>query len=470
MSGQKQKYFTISLILFCLSFIAVYSGVFRLPLWGSDPNFIADRFFYCVINTVFWFTGAYLLSGIIQKVLWSNIFRIPAGSRTIGRIEDFAITLVYMSASGIVFAVVFKQQLTLSWVGIFFALLAIITFIRPGLLKSSGTSFINAARPFKISDRIKLINSNGNYTVKGEVIGFDRKTIRLKTDEDTMLLFPSSLLDKFIIENIKGLNDEVQLNVLFTLNKGISHTRARRILAAASKEALLILDEVGYKAPEIRINKIAEGKIEYKISYRIIPWKTATPEKANDVIISKILDHLKIAGIDPDGELNKQDIIKKVFIFDSLPDEERQKLSSSAKANYFKEGRTIINQGDKGNSMYVLAEGLLSVFINSEIKDKDAIKVGLITPGQFFGEMSLFTGEDRSATIIADADSIVYEITKDALKPIIERKPALAVEFGSIIAERQSANLQKLEDFKNRKDSFIEKVIIKIKSYFEIGQ
>jgi CRP-like cAMP-binding protein len=61
-----------------------------------------------------------------------------------------------------------------------------------------------------------------------------------------------------------------------------------------------------------------------------------------------------------------------------------------------------------------------------------------MAPGSIFGEFSLLTGEPRSATVVPFVDSVVYEIGKAVLQPILEQTPDLAHELSRILAARQA--------------------------------
>ena len=60
----------------------------------------------------------------------------------------------------------------------------------------------------------------------------------------------------------------------------------------------------------------------------------------------------------------------------------------------------------------MINKGFISNNTNGE-----RIRVGQIEPGEFFGEMSLLTGEPRTASIVAGTDVIGHEITKDHMRP-----------------------------------------------------
>ncbi|MCX6170328.1 MAG: mechanosensitive ion channel family protein [Ignavibacteriales bacterium] len=465
----KNKIVTVSLVLFSITLFSIISGFFKISS-SINSGLDMDGIFYYSTNIILWLSGALLFNTFMHKIIWGKIFKTSAGSKTLGLIEDLTVTLIYLIALWIIIVEVFDQPLTSSLAVTFLILLVVITYLRPKILKYFSKEFISTTRPFKIGDWIKLINKNGIDIIFGEVIHFDRMAIQLKSERDTFLLFPNNLLDEFIIENYSRIKKENRFSVVIKLNSGLSIERVKRILFASTKQAILELNNHVAAQPQIIVGKMMKNTIEYKVNFWIIPWKPNSPEIATDFVLTQIINNLKIAGIRLGAKTDEPEthIIENVALFDSLSEEELEKLHTESKREFYTERTTIIRQGEKGNSMYILAEGLLKVFIKADKNTDEEIEVGMITPGQFFGEMSLFTGEERSATILTETDSIVVEITKDSLKKILENRSELVNEFAKIIAERQSGNIQKLERYKIKDDSFIKKIIVKIKSFFEL--
>jgi len=76
-------------------------------------------------------------------------------------------------------------------------------------------------------------------------------------------------------------------------------------------------------------------------------------------------------------------------------------------------------------------------------------------PGECFGERSLLTGEPRNATVRAEEDTLVVEICKQDLSPLIESNPDLAERLGELLAERERKRAEALspEAFKESESS-----------------
>ncbi|MDA7664106.1 cyclic nucleotide-binding domain-containing protein [bacterium] len=132
-----------------------------------------------------------------------------------------------------------------------------------------------------------------------------------------------------------------------------------------------------------------------------------------------------------------QRLLERVDLFETLQPQEFENLAAGIQQRSFKAYETIVEENQEDQSMYILVEGLLEVHATSD--DGTEVKIGILTPGQFFGEMSLLTGEPRSATVRAATNTLAYEITKDDLLPLLEQRPKLAEDMAAAMADRQVA-------------------------------
>ena len=162
-----------------------------------------------------------------------------------------------------------------------------------------------------------------------------------------------------------------------------------------------------------------------------------------------------------------QNILNQIPFFAGLNEANKKILYENAKCQLYDEDSTIIEKGQSGQSMFVVIDGLLGVYIDYEHRGK-ASKVADLSDGQFFGEMSLLTGEPRSATIRSLTDSILYEIDNEALAPILKENPKVAMQISEIMAERILQNQHLLDelseqDLANHKENFAAKMFENIK-------
>lgn len=121
-------------------------------------------------------------------------------------------------------------------------------------------------------------------------------------------------------------------------------------------------------------------------------------------------------------------------LFSHLPEEDQAVLADGLRYAPFTQGEVITRQGAEAHWLYLLRGGEVSVRV-----DKDGIEkeVNHLRPGDFFGEMSLMTGERRLATVVALTDVECYRLDRHVFEQIIHNRPQLAEELGTVLAERR---------------------------------
>ena len=121
-------------------------------------------------------------------------------------------------------------------------------------------------------------------------------------------------------------------------------------------------------------------------------------------------------------------------LFKTLSDDQLDALLPRGRIVHFGQGEKLIHQGDEGNSMFILVSGETSVIVE---RNGIPTTVASLSAGDCFGEMSLLTGERRSATIVANRDCEVVEIGKAVLAQSLKENPELLNELGALLAKRQ---------------------------------
>jgi branched-chain amino acid transport system substrate-binding protein len=135
----------------------------------------------------------------------------------------------------------------------------------------------------------------------------------------------------------------------------------------------------------------------------------------------------------------------------------------------FAPGTQVISAGDAGQSMFLLSEGLTSVLVKGEDGEVD---VATLRPGDFFGEMSLLTGEPRSATIMTLSETVAFEIDKEDLLPLLDANPDAAEMLAIAVADRRLASAEgskKREVIAAEKASLAGKILKSMLRFFGRG-
>ena len=94
----------------------------------------------------------------------------------------------------------------------------------------------------------------------------------------------------------------------------------------------------------------------------------------------------------------------------------------------------LFNEGDKGSDMYVVRSGSVRVFIKSGGKEKT---LAILGPGEFVGEMSLLTGQPRTATAIVLEDAELLVVGARVLEEMIVQNTEIALRLIRKLARRR---------------------------------
>jgi small-conductance mechanosensitive channel/CRP-like cAMP-binding protein len=130
------------------------------------------------------------------------------------------------------------------------------------------------------------------------------------------------------------------------------------------------------------------------------------------------------------------DALSRVDVFRALDAEKIDRLARRMRMIIHGPGEVVLRQGDPGDSLYVLRSGSVAVRLGARGADRE---VATLSEGQFFGEMSLMTGESRSATVVAKTDCECYIVDKEAFQEILDERPELAGTISDILSRRQVA-------------------------------
>lgn len=100
-------------------------------------------------------------------------------------------------------------------------------------------------------------------------------------------------------------------------------------------------------------------------------------------------------------------------------------LHALAEEQGYRARANVFQQGDPSDGMYLVLNGYALVIAKDEITGEDRT-VGIVTPGQSFGELGLLVQQPRLATVSAGTDLKVLKITPDNLDALESAQPEVA--------------------------------------------
>ena len=150
-------------------------------------------------------------------------------------------------------------------------------------------------------------------------------------------------------------------------------------------------------------------------------------------------------------------LLKKVDFLYRLSVNEINTLMGRFKKVVLRKGKVVIRQGDTGDSFFLIAEGKLAVWMKKRDRSKTLIRH--LAEGNYFGEISLLTGEKRTATVTTEQKSILYKLSKDDFRHILSNNPKMAEGISHVVSMRRD-QLAREDEKVIEKESLLKKILV----------
>lgn len=136
-----------------------------------------------------------------------------------------------------------------------------------------------------------------------------------------------------------------------------------------------------------------------------------------------------------------RDLLRSISTFQALSDDDLQDLATLLDVTDYAYGFPIVQKGEAGTHLFIILSGKV------EVLDAEGVSLNEMEMGEVFGEMSLLTGDEISATIIAAEPTKVATMNQKNFRHILQRFPALQVFFYKLMVSRiTDINLKRAEE------------------------
>jgi small-conductance mechanosensitive channel/CRP-like cAMP-binding protein len=385
--------------------------------------------------------GAVVMIALIRRYFWELYFEQKRQMVIPKFLRDIFAGLIFLVALGAVLSVFYGQTIT----GVLIpstVLVAIVGWALQDLLGNviSGLA-LQIGRPFKAGDWLIV---DGDHA---EVIEVNWRSTRLRTNDDVFLDLPNNYIVRNKVINLSYPTRLHAMRLMVGVDYAATPNNVKQILAAAALDVKGVLPS---PAPKVYLREFGESAVNYEIKY----WME------NHALYSDIADGIrtniwyalrrnqikipfpirtlhverrsKSAG--PQIAPAARTKLHQQPFFQFLTDEQFDQLVGASRLVCFGKGEKIIEQGDGGESMFVLFEGTAGVFIR---RGSDLAPVAALQAGEYFGEMSLLTGEQRTATVVAHSDCEVLEIDKSVFAEVLQDNTELLHDLSEMLAQRR---------------------------------
>jgi len=130
----------------------------------------------------------------------------------------------------------------------------------------------------------------------------------------------------------------------------------------------------------------------------------------------------------------EETLLAEVPLFQALDPAERAALAAGMRQRDFPAGSRIFRRGDPGAALYVISHGAVEISVETTTGKK--VVLGQLGPGDFFGELSLLDGRERTADAHAMEPTGAMEIDREALEGLFRKHPGAALDVLTVSGKR----------------------------------
>jgi small-conductance mechanosensitive channel/CRP-like cAMP-binding protein len=307
-----------------------------------------------------------------------------------------------------------------------------------------GGISIQLNRPYKVGDWLQV----GERFA--EVMEINWRSTRLRTNDGIYLDIPNNEMVSHAIVNLHYPTEVHAMRIRVGVEYKNRPNRVKDALFRAASSANGVLAE-----PKVRIFLVdfADFAVIYEIKFYM--GNHARINEINDAVRTNVWYELKRQGITipfpirtlqierravwpvHEDHDEARAILREEPLFECLSDDQIDNLVKEARLNCFGRGENVIKEGAEGDSMFILLRGAARVWVS---KNGSSIPVATLSAGDCFGEMSLLTGESRTATVQAESDCYVLEIGKPVMAGVIRDSPDCLERLSELLARRKLEN------------------------------
>jgi small-conductance mechanosensitive channel len=398
-----------------------------------------------------------LVSAVVPEGYYGNIFSVEKLLLTLGAIQ-VVITLLFhpwfsdhaterapgivqgaliISVFLLVVTLVFPEQLlAASAVGA-----VVVGF---ALQDTLGNFFAGLAlqidRPFKPGHWIEV----GPF--QGRVTDITWRATKIQTKTGNLVIVPNNIVGKEAITNYSEPLSPTRLFVEVGTGYQIPPNQVReaimvalarcsRVLEKPSPDVVLVdfgasalIFRARFWVTDFEHDERARDEVRTAIYYEFhrreieIPWPIQIEYQRNEIPRDPIAEHHR----------NEQQIAA-VPIFAGLAPEVHAALAAAARTRLYGRGDIVVREGEPGGSMFLVTDGTVVISVGPERRE-----VAVTESGGYFGEMSLLTGDARSATVTARRDSMLLEISAEAFGAHVRSQPSVLDALAGAAATRRA--------------------------------
>src|ERR1041385_644225 len=360
--------------------------------------------------------GAVFLIALVDRYVWEIYFQ----QRHHVEVPKFLVEVVRLSILALIIFLVLENSYEKSFNSLLFTSGFAAVILGLAMQDTVGNIIAGMAlqlsKPYDHGDWLVVDNRHA------EVIEVNWRATRLRTMDDIVIEIPHR---QMAAQNIVNLNRPTRRHAM-RISIGIDYnappTRVKDVLLHATANAKGVSPE---PKPKVYLKNFGDSSIEYEIKFWLDDH-SAYFEVCDSIRTNvwyslhrhgiKIPFPIRTVQLERPARDKQQEVqtaarimLRQQPLFRSFTDTQLDTLLPRGQVVHFGKGEKVIEQGENGDSMFILVQGEAMVMVE---RNGFQAHVASLRSGDCFGEMSLLTGEKRSATVQANTDCEVVEIGK----------------------------------------------------------
>ena len=434
--------------------------------------------------------GALFFIALLRRYFWEIYFEQRRGMEIPKFVRDVFALIIFLLALVLVLSIGYGKTVT----AVLLPSTVIVGIVGWAMQDLLGNVIAGVAlqlgKPFKRGDWLIVDKTYG------EVIEVNWRSTRLCTNDDIYLDVPNSQVVRNTIINLTYPTRMHAMRIRLGIDSSVPPNRVKEVLARATASVRGVLET---PPPKVYLVDFADSSMTYEIKYYLENHRKFN--EINDAIHSnawyvlrraniKIPFPIRTLQIEPRRgvgaaenanlaalEISAQTLalLRKQPFFQCLDETQTERVLSAANVCRYGRDERIIEQGADGDSMFILTRGSAGVFVRCDDQPpSEAANVATLNAGDLFGEMSLLTGERRSATIVAASDCDVLEIEKSVIAELLQNNETLLQKLSEMLAQRRIENESVLAStaetraLDSKKQEYAKSFFATLRSFFEL--
>ena len=328
---------------------------------------------------------------------------------------------------------------------------------------------LQTEKPYRVGDWVEVADETGR------VVQATWRATKIQTKSANFVIIPNSMIARDSITNFSMPTTVTRLERRVHMGHQVPPNLFKKIALEAMSDVPEILED---PQPSVLTHEYDDYAILYRCRFWIDDYRRSEP--ISDKFMTLFYYRLERAGVPlpvpvrdvrmrqmevPEKELAldaRRAFVNRVDLFAPLPETVKELIASSLEAVTFAAGESIVRHGEAGDSMFFVHQGGVRIVLSQGDRESN---VATLESGQFFGEMTLLTGEPRTATAVAVGDVEAFLLHKNSFKRILEDNPYVLKQISTVMAERRDGlaltekNLDDVEpDHGEKAESFLKRV------------